>query len=71
MEWGTELPPGVTAERAHTALENAEAAFWKVIAEAFPEAPGGDVSPDWTVRRERDNEWALGWWLSWNHPGGA
>lgn len=34
-------------QRIKEAAEAADEAFWAVIAERFPEATSGDVSPEW------------------------
>ncbi len=55
-------------ERLDKALEDADNAFWAVIAERFPEAKSGDYPPDLTHFRDHHNEEDVLWWLRFNAP---
>jgi hypothetical protein len=49
-------------------LEDAQEAFWDVIATAFPEVEAGDYPPDATLHFEQECRSAVNLWLGWNHP---
>lgn len=46
----------------------ADAAFWNVVAERFPEALSGDVEPSFAYDRQQTNEAAILYWLEGNVP---
>jgi hypothetical protein len=50
-------------------LCEAEVAFWQVIANRFPEAKTGDLSPSATVRLSQAQEEAVTEWIANNVPG--
>ncbi len=52
--------------RLDKALEDADNAFWAVIAERFPEAISGDYPPDLTMNRNEHNREDVLWWLRFN-----
>jgi len=47
-------------------LEDAQNAFWKVVAERFPEIKTGDFSPEDTIKFDEACESAVLTWLYWN-----
>jgi len=49
-------------------LEDAQNAFWKVVAERFPNIKTGDFPPDDTLNFDEACESALLRWLYWNAP---
>ena len=55
-------------ERLEKALEEADNAFWGVVAKHFPEAKTGDYPPDLTFTREQHNTEDVLWWLRFNAP---
>lgn len=68
--WNHEVPNvgPISRERILKAIEEAEESFWTVIAKAFPEVTSGDVSPEWVVTRERDNNRSVVNFLDGNLP---
>lgn len=55
-------------DRITTAIEEAELAFWAVIAQRFPECKTGDFPPDADFQLSDDLQRAVKVWLSFNHP---
>lgn len=52
--------------RFNTAIENAEGAFWGVIADSFPEIKSGDLGPDVIIPFKIMMEQAVAVWLKGN-----
>lgn len=55
-------------ERIKGVVTRAQDAFWKIVAEEFPEVKYGDFGPEETFRNDMDSMWAVQLWLRWNHP---
>jgi len=51
-----------------SAVEEAQEAFWAVIAEKFPEVKTGDFPPDASHQFSHHCELAVSIWLRLNHP---
>ncbi len=58
--------PEITEERIADAVQDAEDAFWAVIAEQFPEADSGDLSPDAAFALTAAMEKAVRAWIDAN-----
>jgi hypothetical protein len=56
-------------ERIVAATENAEEAFWAVVAGSFPEAETGDLDPLEVMRLEEHLTRAVREWVEANVPG--
>ena len=54
--------------RVRDAVEKGQQAFWRVVAESFPEAPGGDFSPEATFALEKSLFLAVLSWTRNNLP---
>ena len=54
--------------RSKAAVDEAEQAFWEVIARFFPEAESGDLSPDAVFRFSEACTDAVEQWIDSNHP---
>ena len=54
------------SKRVKAAVQRADEAFWAEIAESFPEARTGDLSPQETVTREVYDYRDVVGWLRWN-----
>lgn len=65
--YAPELPEHLHSRMA-VAIENAEAAFWSAIADAFPEVKSGDVAPDWVAARDKMNIEFVSSWMMGNLP---
>jgi len=48
--------------------EDGSLAFWKVVADSFPEATSGDFPPEADLAFRRAIEHAMSCWLRYNHP---
>jgi len=59
---------GSIAARMKKAMQDADDAFWEVIAKAFPEAKTGDFDPSDQERWEQAMWNAMTTWVSWNVP---
>ena len=53
-------------QRLENALDDAEFAFWEVVAESFSEAQGGDFPPEASMAFREACEDAIKTWLSFN-----
>lgn len=60
------MKPSEDKNRLSNVLEDAEIAFWGVVADAYPEAKHGDFSPDATMKFAAATEEAVTLWLEWN-----
>jgi len=60
--------PVVPDEELVKVATEAQAAFWRVVAERFPDVETGDFPPDTTMQFDTDCKRAVAWWLSTNHP---
>lgn len=49
-------------------IENAELAFWDVIAKGVPEARSGDLDPGVSFELSRIIKKAVFWWIRFNVP---
>jgi hypothetical protein len=52
----------------HNLVEDANQAFWQVIAERFPQARNGDLSPWATIKLHLAQEEAVKEWITNNVP---
>ncbi len=55
-------------DRLQAILEDADNAFWAVVAVRFSEAKTGDWPPDLVFSRNHHNEEDVLWWLRFNAP---
>lgn len=55
-------------KRIDEAFEEASEAFWKKVAQAFPEADSGDFPPDAHMAWDRDARDAIATWVIFNVP---
>lgn len=53
-------------ERLHDAIEDAEMAFWTVIAKKYPEIKSGDLSPETAISLEDSLKKVVTIWLNNN-----
>ena len=60
------MKPSEDTNRLSNVLEEAEIAFWAVVADSYPEAKHGDFSPDATMKFAAATEEAVTLWLEWN-----
>jgi len=60
------MKPSEDIKRIALAVEDAEIAFWNVIADAFPEAIHGDFAPDATMKMDEALKEAVTLWVGWN-----
>jgi len=58
-------------KRFNDAIENADIAFWAVIADSYPEIKSGDLGPDVVIPFTRMMEKAVAEWLKANVPEGT
>lgn len=58
--------PNISADRIMQAVDKAEEAFWKKIAELFPEAKTGDLDIGLTIQTTRQNVKAVTNWVETN-----
>ena len=65
MVKGIESTP---TERIKDAIEDAELAFWAVIADRFPEATSGDLSVERTIGLDQMMHSAVNEWVDNNFP---
>ncbi|HUT97326.1 MAG TPA: hypothetical protein VMW60_04325 [Dehalococcoidales bacterium] len=47
-------------------IEKAQDAFWKVVAESYPEVKTGDLPPEAVLDFEEASQNAVQAWLRWN-----
>lgn len=67
-EWSPAGRPPLEASRLERALEEADLAFWTVIAKAFPRVKSGDLPPLTVDRFRHHQRDVVLEWLSWNLP---
>lgn len=60
------MTPKISDERITKAVDQAEEAFWKKIAELFPEAKTGDLDIGLTIQTTRQNVKAVKNWVETN-----
>ena len=60
------MKPSEDFGRLSNVLEAAEGAFWKVVAESYPEAKSGDLSPDASIKFAAASEDAIVEWIATN-----
>lgn len=63
------MSTGLGMQDLDSLVQEAEAAFWEVIANRFPDAKTGDLSPLATIRLSQAQEEAVKEWIANNVPG--
>jgi hypothetical protein len=58
----------MNSRELHKLVEDADHAFWHVIAERFPQARSGDLSPWATIKLHLAQEEAVKEWIANNVP---
>ena len=59
---------GKTDDEMRQLVDEAEQAFWAVIADKFPEVKTGDFPPDATIEYAKACRLAVDRWLRFNYP---
>jgi len=60
-----------STHRRQAAAERVDGALWAAVADAYPEATTGDLTPGQVAAREKARDPALSGWVANNVPGAA